>query len=143
MKKLYIVEGLPCSGKSTTSAFIAEELKKKCNVCYVDEGTGNHPADYEFHAFLNNAALQKFNEAEQSSIKLKAEKNVTDILFRSPHSAEIYSINYCHSRFMIFCRGKLNIPFCLKNGTALQTVQMTIKCIFSTVYCCKILCVKL
>lgn len=74
MKKLYIVEGLPCSGKSTTSAFIAEELKKKYNVCCVDEGSGEHPADYEFHAFLSNADLQKFNEAEQAKIMLKAEK---------------------------------------------------------------------
>ncbi|MBQ8787590.1 MAG: hypothetical protein IJZ61_08145 [Oscillospiraceae bacterium] len=74
MKKLYIVEGLPCSGKSTTSAFIAEELKKKYKVCYVDEGTGNHPADYEFHAFLSNTSLQNFNEAEQANIKLEAEK---------------------------------------------------------------------
>lgn len=74
MKKLYIVEGLPCSGKSTASAFIAEELKGKYKVCYVDEGTGNHPVDYEFHAFLSNTNLQNFNEAEQASIKLEAEK---------------------------------------------------------------------
>ena len=74
MKRLYIVDGLPCSGKSTTSAFIAGELKKKHNVCYVDEGSGNHPADYEFHAYLSNADLQNFNEAEQANIRLEAEK---------------------------------------------------------------------
>ena len=48
--RLYIIEGLPCSGKSTTSAFVAELLNQHGNVCYVDEGTGEHPADYEFHA---------------------------------------------------------------------------------------------
>ena len=48
--RLYIIEGLPCSGKSTTSAFVAELLKAHGKVCYVDEGTGEHPADYEFHA---------------------------------------------------------------------------------------------
>ena len=48
--RLYILEGLPCSGKSTTSAFVAELLKQHGNVCFVDEGTGEHPADYEFHA---------------------------------------------------------------------------------------------
>ena len=48
--RLYIIEGLPCSGKSTTSAFVAELLKQQGKVCFVDEGTGNHPADYEFHA---------------------------------------------------------------------------------------------
>lgn len=46
--RLYIIEGLPCSGKSTTAAFVAQLQQGK--VCFVDEGTGNHPADYEFHA---------------------------------------------------------------------------------------------
>ena len=48
--RLIIVEGLPCSGKSTISAYIANILKKKVKTCFVDEGTGDHPADYEFHA---------------------------------------------------------------------------------------------
>lgn len=48
--RLYIVEGLPGSGKSTISAYVAELLKQHGNVCYVDEGTRDHPADYEFHA---------------------------------------------------------------------------------------------
>jgi len=48
--RLFIIEGLPCSGKSTTSAFVASCLAQKGNICLVDEGTGNHPADYEFHA---------------------------------------------------------------------------------------------
>lgn len=48
--RLFIVEGLPCSGKSATSAYVAEALKPRANVCFVDEGTGDHPADYEFHA---------------------------------------------------------------------------------------------
>jgi len=50
--KLFIIEGLPCSGKSTTSAYVAELLREIGNVCFVDEGTGNHPADYEFHALV-------------------------------------------------------------------------------------------
>ena len=48
--KLYIIEGLPCSGKSTTSALVAELLKQQVRVSFVDEGTRDHPADYEFHA---------------------------------------------------------------------------------------------
>jgi len=48
MHRLYLVEGLPCSGKSTTSAYVASLWKEP--VCFVDEGTGDHPADYEFHA---------------------------------------------------------------------------------------------
>lgn len=49
-KRLFIIEGLPCSGKSTTSSFVASLLAQKGKICFVDEGTGNHPADYEFHA---------------------------------------------------------------------------------------------
>ena len=48
MHRLYLIEGLPCSGKSTTSAYVASLLREP--VCFVDEGTGDHPADYEFHA---------------------------------------------------------------------------------------------
>ncbi len=48
--RLFIIEGLPCSGKSTISSFVASLLEQNDNVCFVDEGTGNHPADYEFHA---------------------------------------------------------------------------------------------
>ncbi len=54
MSRLYIVEGLPCSGKSTMARFIADALAASGRqVCYVDEGTGNHPADYEFHAYID------------------------------------------------------------------------------------------
>ena len=47
---LILVEGPPCSGKSTVSAFVAQALARRAKVRFVDEGTGDHPADYEFHA---------------------------------------------------------------------------------------------
>ncbi len=48
---LIIVEGLPGSGKSTTAAMIAEELKKNGNrVFCFDEGE-EHPADYKDYDF--------------------------------------------------------------------------------------------
>ena len=75
--RLYIIEGPPCSGKSTTSAFVAEVLKEKHKVCFVDEGSGNHPADYEFHSFLDNNALADFSHAEQEkilSLSIKTER---------------------------------------------------------------------
>ncbi len=54
MSQLYIVEGLPCSGKSSTARYIADLLTAAGKqVCYIDEGTGNHPADYEFHAWVD------------------------------------------------------------------------------------------
>lgn len=69
MKKLFIVEGLPCSGKSTTSKYIAEQLLKYGkNVVYIDEETGNHPADYEFHAFVKECELIQFSSELQSKI---------------------------------------------------------------------------
>lgn len=67
--QLYIIEGLPCSGKSTTSAFVADLLKEKYKVCYIDEGTGDHPADYEFHAFITETELSDFTLEEQNTIR--------------------------------------------------------------------------
>lgn len=60
--RLIIIEGLPCSGKSTTSAFIASLMQQTENVCFVDEGTGNHPADYEFHALAPAGLLSPNNQ---------------------------------------------------------------------------------
>ena len=57
--RLFIIEGLPCSGKSTTSVFTASILKERGKVCFVDEGSGNHPADYEFHALAPAGLLSE------------------------------------------------------------------------------------
>lgn len=58
MTGLYIVEGLPCSGKSTASRFVADRLAEAGQkAVYVDEGTGDHPADYEFHAYVRRGEL--------------------------------------------------------------------------------------
>lgn len=58
MTRLYIVEGLPCSGKSSTARFIADMLTAQGKtVRYIDEGTGDHPADYEFHALVDGRVI--------------------------------------------------------------------------------------
>jgi len=57
VNRLFVIEGLPCSGKSTTSAYVASLLPQP--VCFVDEGTGDHPADYEFHAFAPAGMLSE------------------------------------------------------------------------------------
>ena len=76
MTKLYIVEGLPCSGKSTTSKYVAELLEKSGkDVKYVDEGSGDHPADYEFHAYITKTQLKKLEENIQSKIRQRAREN--------------------------------------------------------------------
>ena len=64
MRRLIIIEGLPCAGKSTVGRFIADLLGWR----YVDEGSGKHPADYEFHAWLAPDALDGFPEAERQAI---------------------------------------------------------------------------
>ena len=64
MNKLIIVEGLPCSGKSTTARFIAQQL----GMSFVDEGTGDHPTDYEFHAFLTDIYLHLKKDSGESLI---------------------------------------------------------------------------
>ena len=58
MNRLYIIEGLPCSGKSSTAAFVAQMLRQRgLRVIEVDEGTGDHPADYEFHAYADGRII--------------------------------------------------------------------------------------
>lgn len=71
--RLYVIEGLPCSGKSTR---YTEELLRKCctDVRFFDEGCGEHPADYEFHAFLTAQQLEGFSADERAQIKQYAEQ---------------------------------------------------------------------
>ena len=70
MRKLIIIEGLPCSGKSTAAKHIADALGMK----YFDEGSGCHPADYEFHAFLSNTELSELSADEQADVLSCSEK---------------------------------------------------------------------
>lgn len=64
MHNLIIVEGLPCSGKSSTAKYIADRL----NMLNIDEGSGMHPADYEFHAFIHRSEMQKFSYDDKKKI---------------------------------------------------------------------------
>lgn len=75
LTKLYLVEGLPCSGKSTTSEFVARLLEEQGkNVRFFDEGTGNHPADYEFHSFLDFKSLKALEPGLRNRIQVSGQK---------------------------------------------------------------------
>ena len=67
MNNIIIVEGLPCSGKSTTSKYLADKLRTK----YFDENSGNNPVDYEFDSFIKESELVNFDKEEQLFIKNK------------------------------------------------------------------------
>ena len=73
MNRLIIVEGLPCSGKSTTSKYIADRI----GAVFYDEGSGDHPTDYEFHAFIENREINSFSPEEQLLIKQNAVSKAT------------------------------------------------------------------
>jgi ABC-type oligopeptide transport system ATPase subunit len=76
MTRLYIVEGLPCSGKSTTAKQIANLLEQSGKkVYFFDEGSGKHPADYEYHAYITDEQLKGLEEAIQVKIKQCATEN--------------------------------------------------------------------
>lgn len=80
--KLIIVEGLPCAGKSSTSKHIAQYLKQ-CNkkVVCMDEGTGNHPTDYEFHAYLSDNNMVNLETDLQEKIKKYSERVSDGFIF--------------------------------------------------------------
>lgn len=74
MTRLYIVEGLPCSGKSTTAKYLAGRLSAmgRKAVC-VDEGTGDHPADYEDRAYVTGSQLAAFPPGLREMVRSRSE----------------------------------------------------------------------
>lgn len=64
--RLFIVEGVPCTGKTSTSEFVASVLKQsEKNVLHFKEGEDDHPADYNFHAYILNEQFEKFSGDEK------------------------------------------------------------------------------
>jgi hypothetical protein len=61
-RKLFIIEGIPGSGKTTTATWLANVLRDQGKETQLFlEGNPHHPADYESVACLNE---QQFNELE-------------------------------------------------------------------------------
>lgn len=98
MTKLYIVEGLPCSGKSTAAKFVAEVVEKGGRtVSLFDEGNRNHPADYEFHAYINSAELSEFSSDEQILIKEHSQQKADGfIVSLSDFTGELFDMLLQH-----------------------------------------------
>ncbi|OPJ58643.1 hypothetical protein [Clostridium chromiireducens] len=91
--KLFIIEGLPCTGKSNTSKFVADILLKKGHSvsCY-DEGNLEHPADYEFHAFMTSNDLRIFNDIELQQVQnIGVMKNLGVVIPLSKVKGELFN----------------------------------------------------
>ncbi|MSR91528.1 P-loop NTPase family protein [Inconstantimicrobium porci] len=72
--RLFIVEGVPCIGKTSTAEYISKLLNENGHkTLYFPEGAENHPADYEFDAFIGNDDFKKFSEDEQAVLLKSAE----------------------------------------------------------------------
>ena len=79
--KLFIIEGLPCTGKSTISKLVADFLLKQGHaVSYYNEGTLEHPADYEFHAFMTSNDLKILSDDELQEVKNIGVKENSDLV---------------------------------------------------------------
>lgn len=61
--KLYIVEGIPGSGKTTTATWLAEKLNEQGKNAHLFlEGDPKHPADYESVACLNENQISEIEK---------------------------------------------------------------------------------
>lgn len=80
--RLIIVEGLPCSGKSTTSKKIANYISSLdiSNALY-EEGDLNHPADYEYHAYITKDVFDRFSKNLQLKVKKESIKVLDGFVF--------------------------------------------------------------
>ena len=73
--RLFILEGVPCTGKTSTSEFVASILRlsgKK--VEHFKEGVANHPADYDFHAYITKENFEKFLDNEKEILLNNSEE---------------------------------------------------------------------
>ena len=80
--RLIIVEGLPCSGKSTTSKNIAKYLSSLDieNTLY-EEGDLNHPADYEYHSYITKTVFEDLTRGLKSKVEKESIKVLDGYVF--------------------------------------------------------------
>lgn len=97
--RLCLIEGLPCAGKSTTSAFVADLLEARHAACLADEGSGNHPADFEFHAFLSKHAekWQYFSAAYTESVSMQSDLTDISVVWKNGNVVNCKFFQGCRS----------------------------------------------
>ena len=73
--RLFILEGVPCTGKTSTSEFVASILIVSGEkVEHFKEGVVNHPADYDFHAYITKENFEKFLDNEKEILLNNSEE---------------------------------------------------------------------
>jgi hypothetical protein len=73
--KLFVVEGLPGSGKSAAAEYVAEYLASSgVSARLYDESDLNHPADYTFHAYMREDQIRALAPAEQRQVLSEGQK---------------------------------------------------------------------
>ncbi|WP_426348827.1 hypothetical protein ACPWSR_13860 [Alloiococcus sp. CFN-8] len=110
--RLFIVEGVPCTGKTSTSEFIANILSEsERNVLHFPEGAANHPSDYDFHAYVTSEDLLLFSNGERKMLISNSEKidngyviplaNIRGDLFNKIIQYKIYDMLPWHKEYPI------------------------------------------
>jgi hypothetical protein len=80
--RLFIVEGLPCSGKSTTSKKISEFLSRyNIDNENIEEGNLTHPADYEFHSYIQASQINELDSKIANKVKKYGKKALNGYIF--------------------------------------------------------------
>ena len=137
MTKLYIVEGLPCSGKSTTAKYIADFLEKSGKkVCFFDEGSGQHPADYEYHAYITQEQLNGLEEIIQEKIKQCSTKNGNGYIVALSEFTEMEQQQLLSYKIYDFLPWETEEPLMLEhwNDFAQKAVQEECVYVFNCVF---------
>ncbi|MGL4772980.1 MAG: hypothetical protein ACRC2K_05375 [Clostridium sp.] len=86
--RLFIIEGIPCTGKTTTSGFISNLLNESHKkVLHFKEGASDHIADYSFHAYVENEEMESFSESEKEILLTNSDKR------NNGHVISLYNIH--------------------------------------------------
>lgn len=79
--KLISVEGMPGAGKSITAHFVSDLLGDRgVNSTCVDENDLSHPAEYTFHAFIQDEQIKALMPDEQRQLYSEGTKRLSGLI---------------------------------------------------------------